>query len=173
MIKKPRNTSPIPSSKIDMVALTKEDKEITQAIEILFFAYRDFIAEPDSILETQGFGRAHHRTLHFVGRNPNVSVTELLSILAVTKQSLGRVLRDLIEGGYVGQTICSTDRRKRLLTLTRKGNKLLSALLTPQHESFMSALRASDTKTFEAWKRFMVYLINPAHQAEIMDRIKK
>ena len=88
--------------------------DFKDAIELLFFAYRDFIADPDEILAAHGFGRAHHRVLHFVATNPGMSIADLLDLLRVTKQSLARVLRDLIDEGYVEQRIGAHDRRKRL-----------------------------------------------------------
>mgnify|MGYP005669479453 FL=1 len=76
-------------------------QELVEAVELMFFAYRDFVSDPDTILESHGFGRAHHRVLHFVGRRPGMSVSELLHILSITKQSLSRVLKDLIEEKYI------------------------------------------------------------------------
>ena len=92
------------------------DSEIVGLIELLFFAYRDFVSDPDEILATYGFGRAHHRVVHFVGRNPGMTVAQLLDILRITKQSLGRVLKDLVEQGYVIQKEGEQDRRQRLLS---------------------------------------------------------
>src|SRR2546428_7662902 len=102
-------------------------------IELLFFAYRDFIGDPDDVLAKFGFGRAHHRVLHFVNRNPGMKVAELLDILKITKQSLGRVLKQLLDEGYVEQKEGAKDRRHRLLYVTAKGEALafrLAALQT-------------------------------------------
>src|SRR5689334_11985145 len=93
-------------------------------IELLFFAYRDFVGDPDDVLAKFGFGRAHHRVLHFVNRNPGMTVAELLDILRITKQSLGRVLKQLIDQGYVEQREGPQDRRQRLLYVTAKGSTL-------------------------------------------------
>src|SRR5712671_2660578 len=93
-------------------------------IELLFFAYRDFVADADEVLAKFGFGRAHHRVLHFVNRNPGMKVAELLEILRITKQSLGRVLKQLIDEGYVEQKEGANDRRQRLLFVTAKGEAL-------------------------------------------------
>src|SRR2546430_4388847 len=93
---------------------------IWDVIELLFFAYRDFISDPDEVLATFGFGRAHHRVLHFVNRNPGMKVAELLDILKITKQSLGRVLKQLVDEGYVVQKAGANDRRQRLLFVTPK-----------------------------------------------------
>src|SRR5712672_4521473 len=97
---------------------------IWDVIELLFFAYRDFIGDPDDVLAKFGFGRAHHRVLHFVNRNPGMKVAELLDILKITKQSLGRVLKQLVDQGYVLQKEGANDRRQRLLYVTQKGETL-------------------------------------------------
>src|ERR1022692_4137495 len=93
-------------------------------IELLFFAYRDFVSDPDEVLAKFGFGRAHHRVLHFVNRDPGMKVAELLDILKITKQSLGRVLKQLIDDGYVLQKEGANDRRQRLLFATPTGEAL-------------------------------------------------
>ncbi len=113
-------------------AVSSDDIEHLETIEQLFFAYRDFISDPDLILKNLGFGRAHHRTLYFVSRNPGMTVADLLSILKITKQSLARVLRELIDTGYILQTEGKNDRRKRLLFVTQKGKDLVLALSKPQ-----------------------------------------
>ena len=93
------------------------EEEIRQGIELLFYAYRGFTAEPDALLATLGLGRAHHRALYFIGRHPEITVSALLAILRITKQSLGRVLNDLVERGYVEQQQGQRDRRQRLRRL--------------------------------------------------------
>src|SRR3984893_15048487 len=93
-------------------------------IELLFFAYRDFVGDPDEVLAKLGFGRAHHRVLHFINRNPGIKVADLLVILKITKQSLGRVLKQLVDEGYVAQREGANDRRQRLLFATPKGEAL-------------------------------------------------
>src|SRR5688500_1009677 len=103
-------------------------------IELLFFAYRDFVGDPDEVLIKLGFGRAHHRVLHFVNRNPGMKVAELLDILRITKQSLGRVLKQLIDQGYVVQREGAQDRRQRLLYVTAKGEQLALKLAMLQTE---------------------------------------
>lgn len=117
-----------------------KDEDLVQLVELLFFAYRDFISDPDEILAKIGFGRAHHRVVHFVGRHPGMRVAELLGILKITKQSLGRVLRELVERGYVEQREGASDRRQRLLFLTARGRDLHSELLTPQVERVRRAV---------------------------------
>jgi DNA-binding MarR family transcriptional regulator len=101
-------------------------------IELLFFAYRDFVGDPDRILAEYGFGRAHHRVLHFVDRYPGLTIAELLDILRITKQSLNRVLKDLIDQGYVEQRTGTSDRRQRLLFCTPTGRSLTADLTRVQ-----------------------------------------
>jgi DNA-binding MarR family transcriptional regulator len=108
------------------------DRETVAIIELLFFAYRDFVSDPDALLEQLGFGRAHHRVVHFVGRDPGMTVAQLLDILRITKQSLGRVLKDLIDEGW-----CIPERKakriaQRLLHLTEMGEELRQRLMAPQ-----------------------------------------
>ncbi|MEO0327380.1 MAG: MarR family transcriptional regulator [Pseudomonadota bacterium] len=120
--------------------------EISQIenIELLFFAYRDFVSDPDRILDVHGFGRAHHRVLYFVNRSPGLTVAELLEILRITKQSLGRVLKQLVQAGYVIQTEGERDRRKRLLFPTIQGRELILELSAPQSKRFERALMQFD-----------------------------
>src|ERR1044071_3605615 len=109
-------------------------KPIWDIIELLFFAYRDFVGDPDEVLAKLGFGRAHHRVLHFVNRNPGMKVADLLDILNITKQSLGRVLKQLVDQGYVIQKEGAQDRRQRLLSVTAKGEALALKLAGLQTE---------------------------------------
>jgi DNA-binding MarR family transcriptional regulator len=109
-------------------------------IELMFFAYRDFTGDPDALLEKDGFGRAHHRVLHFVGRNPGLTVAELLSILGITKQSLARVLKELIDRGHIVQAAGQIDRRQRQLFLTDAGIALAARLSAPQSRRIANAL---------------------------------
>src|SRR5438309_1757251 len=120
-------------------AITEE--EVRQGIELLFFAYRDFTAEPDAILARYGFGRAHHRVIHFVGRHPQMTVGELLAILRITKQSLSRVLGQLVRQKFILQHPGPQDRRQRLLELTRKGRDLERKLSEPQRARIANAYR--------------------------------
>src|SRR5487761_206851 len=109
----------------------RED-ELRQGMELLFFAYRVFTAEPDAIHARYGFGRAHHRVVHFVGRHPRITVGDLLAILHITKQSLSRVLRQLVEEGFIAQHPGPRDRRQRLLELTAKGREIERLVSEPQ-----------------------------------------
>jgi DNA-binding MarR family transcriptional regulator len=122
---------------------SKQDEHLVELVELLFFAYRDFTGDPDHILSKIGFGRAHHRVIHFVGRNPGMRVAELLDILKITKQSLGRVLRELIEKAYIVQQEGSLDRRQRLLYLTPRGEDLHRQLIAPQLSRIERALARS------------------------------
>jgi DNA-binding MarR family transcriptional regulator len=109
-------------------------------VELLFFAYRDFISDPDTVLADYGFGRAHHRVLHFVSRQPGLRVANLLDILKITKQSLGPVLKQLVDRGFVMQTMGDADRRERRLHLTADGLDLAGRLRTLQTSRVASAL---------------------------------
>src|SRR3954467_1556052 len=97
-------------------------------IELLFFAYRDFVGDADQVLEQFGFGRAHHRVMHFVHRYPGLKVADLLDVLRITKQSLGRVLKQLLDEGYIVQKTGNNDRRQRLLFASTKGEALVAKL---------------------------------------------
>jgi DNA-binding MarR family transcriptional regulator len=109
-------------------------------IELLFFAYRDFVGDADEALAKFGFGRAHHRVVHFVTRHPGIKVADLLDILNITKQSLGRVLKQLVDQGYVLQKEGESDRRQRLLYATPKGEALAMKLAGLQTERIARAL---------------------------------
>jgi DNA-binding MarR family transcriptional regulator len=157
------------ASQDDIGSLPRLD-EFKDAIELMFFAYRDFISDPDMILSKHDFGRAHHRVLHFVGCNPGMSIAELLEILQITKQSLARVLRDLIDNDYIRQQIGDSDRRKRLLFLTAKGRNLHNDLISPQIERFLSIFSEIDPNEFDMWKRVMRLIIS-APNREAVDRL--
>lgn len=119
------------------------DEQLRKGIEAMFFAYRGFTADPDRILEAKGYGRAHHRALHFIHRAPGTTVNNLLTILGVTKQSLNRVLRSLIEDGLVVSKIGAVDRRERHLSLTQKGLDLERTLSDAQRARMRAAYRAA------------------------------
>ncbi len=145
----------------------KPSDAFTDAIELMFFAYRDFIDDPDIILAAHDFGRAHHRVLHFVAVSPGISIAELLDILRVTKQSLARVLRDLIDAGYIEQRIGASDRRKRLLHLTQTGKALHDKLIAPQQARFAEVRQAVGEAAFEQWKHTMRLVINSEDRENI------
>lgn len=130
---------------------TDNPDDIThQIIELMFFAYRDFTADPDDILQKLDFGRAHHRVLHFVNRKPGLTVAALLDVLRITKQSLGRVLKQLVDEGYIEQREMPQDRRQRHLHLTGKGVELIDRLREPQCRRIKAALARSGIKPDEA-----------------------
>jgi DNA-binding MarR family transcriptional regulator len=131
------------------------EEELRRAIEMLFFAYRDFTGEPDAMLAGIGLGRAHHRAIYFVGRNPDITVTQLLGILKITKQSLSRVLSELVRENYIEQHMASDDRRKRLLRLTEKGVALERALTAKQRKRIEGAYKAAGAQAVQGFKEVM------------------
>jgi DNA-binding MarR family transcriptional regulator len=137
------------------------DEPAWDLIELLFFAYRDFVGDPDDVLAELGFGRAHHRVLHFVYRNPGLKVADLLDILKITKQSLGRVLKQLIDEAYVQQKEGAQDRRQRLLYATAKGETLALKLAGLQTARIARALDELGPGSREAARRFLLSMINP------------
>ena len=136
------------------------EEELRQAMELLFYAYRDFTAEPDSILAKSNFGRAHHRVIYFVGRHPQVTVSELLGILRITKQSLSRVLGQLVREGYVVQRPGARDRRQRLLELTQKGIELERQLSENQRALIARSYRAAGPQAVEGFRKVLLGMIN-------------
>lgn len=143
----------------DLAPLAAEAK-LLQFSELLFFAYRDFTGDPDAILRDLGFGRAHHRVLHFVNRRPGLRVADLLVILKITKQSLGRVLRQLIDQGYIRQEPGPTDRRERLLFPTESGRMLAKRLAAPQLVRLAKALAAAGPDAEEVVAKFLAAMTN-------------
>jgi DNA-binding MarR family transcriptional regulator len=129
---------------------------IWDLIELLFFAYRDFVSDPDDVLAKFGFGRAHHRVLHFVNRHPGIKVADLLDVLKITKQSLGRVLKQLVDEGYVVQKEGENDRRQRLLFVTPKGETLAMKLAGLQTERIARALSELGPNAHEQARRFLI-----------------
>jgi DNA-binding MarR family transcriptional regulator len=134
---------------------------------LMFFAYRDFTGAADVILAELGLGRAHHRALHFIGRNPGIPVTELLGILRITKQSLARVLTVLVEQGYVAQAQGQDDRRQRPLTLTAQGEALERRLFARQRERLSAAYRDAGGQAVDGFRRVMRSVMNEAGRAYI------
>lgn len=141
--------------------------ELIACVELLFFAYRDFTGEADTILAEFGFGRAHHRVLHFVNRHPGLRVADLLDILKITKQSLARVLKQLVDEGYVLQEAGSSDRRERLLHLTAKGRVLANKLASLQMARVADALAAAGTDAGTVTRRFLASMISEAERPRI------
>lgn len=150
-------------------ALSRADGIDFALIELFFFAYRDFTSDPDQILGRYGFGRAHHRVVHFVNRMPGLTVAELLEVLKITKQSLARVLKQLIDTGHVVQVQGPRDRRQRELYPTAKGRALALALAAPQSRRIGEALRAVDPGDRAAIETFLRAMVNP----ELRDQIDR
>jgi DNA-binding MarR family transcriptional regulator len=132
------------------------EEELRQGIELLYYAYRDFTAEPDEILARHGFGRAHHRVIYFVGRYPEMTVSQLLGILRITKQSLSRVLGQLVREGFIKQRSGDRDRRQRLLELTEKGVALERELSETQRQRVASAYREAGAEAVEGFRKVML-----------------
>ena len=130
-------------------------------IELLFFAYRDFTSDPDAILAGLGFGRAHHRVVHFVNRQPGMTVADLLDTLKITKQSLARVLKQLVDAGYVHQVTGPEDRRQRRLYPTERGRELALALAAPQSRRIARALAGGGPESRAAVEAFLRGMIDP------------
>ncbi len=147
------------------------DLETVALIELLFFAYRDFVSDPDALLEQLGFGRAHHRVVHFVGRDPGMTVAQLLDILRITKQSLGRVLKDLIDEGYVFQKEGETDRRQRLLYLTEAGEELRKRLMAPQMSRIRRAVSEASGNGSISMRDILYHLISPENREGVREWI--
>jgi len=143
----------------------RED-ELRQGIELLFYAYRDFTAEADEVLMTYGFGRAHHRVIYFVGRNPGLPVSALLDILKITKQSLSRVLGQLIRQGFVQQRP-GPDRRQRLLDLTAQGAELERRLTEDQRALVARAYRAAGAEAVEGFRKVLFGLVNEQDRPKV------
>ena len=133
--------------------------DIRRGMELLYFAYRDFTAEPDAILAEYGFGRAHHRVIYFVGRNPRINVSELLAILKITKQSLSRVLGQLVREEFIVQYEGVQDRRQRLLELTPKGVALERRLSESQRRRLADAYRDAGAEAVEGYRRVLMGMI--------------
>ncbi|MCW6507041.1 MarR family winged helix-turn-helix transcriptional regulator [Lichenifustis flavocetrariae] len=136
-------------------------------IELMFFAYRDFVGDADRLLEAYGFGRAHHRVLHFVSRRPGLTVAELLDILQITKQSLARVMKELLDGGFVTAHAGLTDRRQRLLFVTPTGEGLANSLARLQSERFRRALADLPPGAEEAASQFLFALVDREARAGV------
>ena len=158
--------SDLPESKTAPAAPGDAAAELFQFMELLFFAYRDFTSDPNTILDEFGFGRAHHRVLHFVNRNPGLRVADLLDILKITKQSLARVLNQLVEEGYIERRTGASDRRQRLLYPTPRGRELANRLARPQFERLAAAIADSGGER-EAAKRFLMSLVDPAERSRV------
>jgi DNA-binding MarR family transcriptional regulator len=131
---------------------------LRQSIELMFFAYRDFTGEADAILAEQDMGRAHHRVIYFVGRNPNIMVSDLLGLLNITKQSLSRVLSRLVDDGYINSVPGVEDKRQRLLSLTDKGLALEQELTRVQMARFSRAYKTAGVDSVDGFLRVLEHM---------------
>ena len=143
------------------------EAKLLEFAELLFFAYRDFTRDPDAILKDLGFGRAHHRVLHFVNRHSGLRVADLLDILTITKQSLSRVLKQLIDKGYIVQQAGRSDRRERLLFPTDKGRVLAERLAAPQSVRLAEALKAAGPGAEALLRRFLEAMVNAEERPKV------
>lgn len=149
------------------VGRPERDAAMVALVELLFFAYRDFTSHPDEILAEFDFGRAHHRVLHFVEHYPGLRVADLLDILKITKQSLARVLRQLVAGGFIEQRLGKADRRERRLYSTVAGRQLARRLLEPQISRVRDALIESGDPAIV--RAFLTAMIEPGERARVQD----
>ncbi len=148
----------------------RED-ELRRGIELLFFGYRDFLSDSDAELATMNLGRAHHRALHFIGRKPDLAVNDLLQILKITKQSLGRVLKDLLARGLIEQQPGRRDRRQRLLRLTPAGEALHAQLLARQRSRIARAFREAGPEAVAGFRKVLAGLIAEDERGRVLGMI--
>ena len=148
------------------------DDQLLQGIELLFFAYRGFTSDPDLILENYTYGRAHHRAIHFIQRRPGTTVNSLLEILGVTKQSLNRVLRQLIEDGLVESKVGEKDRRKRHLFLTKSGKDLESELSYAQRKRLRTAYKEAGPDAVQGFRKVLENITDPSMRKHIRKLMK-
>ncbi|MEC7762713.1 MAG: MarR family transcriptional regulator [Pseudomonadota bacterium] len=137
------------------------DEQLKKGIEAMFFAYKGFTADPDRILEQYGYGRAHHRAIHFIHRSPGTTVNNLLAILGVTKQSLNRVLRTLVEDGLVESRVGTRDKRERHLVLTEKGQSLEAELAEAQRARMRAAYRDVGPEAVDGFRKVLEAMMDP------------
>lgn len=150
-----------------------DEQQLVAMVELLFFAYRDFVGEPDQVLAELGFGRAHHRVLHFVNRNPGLRVADLLGTLKITKQSLARVLKQLVDQNYIVQAPGPVDRRERRLYLTERGRELANRLLRMQTERLAGALAGAGSGAGPGAAAFLAGVIGTGDRAAAADLLRR
>ncbi len=146
------------------------DEDLREAIELMFFAYRDFTGEADEVLEAYGFGRAHHRIIYFVGAHQGITVGELLQILKITKQSLSRVLSQLVEDGFVEQQTDANDRRRRRLQLTQRGRSLEHELTAKQSARVAAAFQEGGADAVAGFRTVLRSIINEEDRSRVAQR---
>ncbi len=142
-----------------LLFLTEE--QLRKGIEAMYFAYRGFTADPDRILEQHAYGRAHHRAIHFINRSPGTTVNDLLRTLGVTKQSLNRVLRALVEDGLVDSRTGKRDKRERNLYLTETGRALEAELSTAQRARMRDAYRQAGPEAVAGFRQVLEAMMDP------------
>lgn len=153
--------------------LSGDDRPEIPIVELLFFAYRDFISDPDAVLLSFGFGRAHHRVIHFVNRHPGIRVADLLDILKITKQSLGRVLKQLVDNGFIEQLPGPKDRRQRLLFPTAAGRALALRLLDPQLRRISTALAGLSPEERAGAEKFLRSMVDASERGKVTRLIER
>lgn len=144
------------------------EEELRKGMELLFFAYRDFTGEADAMLARHGFGRAHHRVIYFVGRYNSIPVSDLLRILGITKQSLSRVLSQLVSDGFIVQRPGTRDRRQRLLELTEKGIELERQLSERQRRRIARAYREAGAEAVDGFRKVLAGMIDEPDRARFL-----
>jgi DNA-binding MarR family transcriptional regulator len=147
------------------------DDQLRRGIEAMFFAYRGFTADPDRILIEKGYGRAHHRAVHFINRTPGTTVNNLLAILGVTKQSLNRVLRTLVEDGLVEARVGTRDKRERHLHLTEVGQALEQALSEAQRNRMRAAFRNAGPEAVQGFRAVLEEMMDPEMRRQYLDGV--
>lgn len=159
--------------KLPQSNLYLREEELRRGIELLYFAYRDFTRDPDAILADSGFGRAHHRVLYFVGRNPGTTVSGLLGLLRITKQSLSRVLGQLVEEGFITQETGSEDRRQRLLKLTEKGEAFEKQLFETQRNRVAEAYKKAGPEAVSGFWEVLLNVVDEEDRGNVLSQIEK
>jgi DNA-binding MarR family transcriptional regulator len=149
------------------------DDQLRQAIELMFFAYRGFTADPDRILSEFGYGRAHHRALHFINRRPGLTVNALIEILGVTKQSLNRVLRQLVDDGLVESRVGRVDRRQRNLFLTERGSGLEAQLSSAQRRRMRTAFSNAGPEAVAGFRTVLEQMIDPDLRVRVLGLVEE
>lgn len=159
--------------KLPHANLYLREEELRRGIELLYFAYRDFTRDPDEILAASNFGRAHHRVLYFVGRNPGTTVSGLLQLLRITKQSLSRVLGQLVDEGYITQETGTEDRRQRLLYLTEKGAAFEKRLFDTTRSRVAEAYKKAGPDAVAGFWEVLLNIIDEQERATVLKQIEK
>jgi len=162
-----------PRASADPAVSARDDPiQHTEFMSLLYFAYRDFVGRPDEILTSMNFGRAHHRVIHFVNLNPGLRVSDLLDILKITKQSLSRVLKQLVDEGYIEQRHGPVDRRERLLHMTDRGRVFALKLAESQAARIEKALNAISPENSAIVRRFLISMVDETERANVEKLIK-